>query len=93
MPLPSTWKSSGLKTAGTGDIKTSAGKVKSVILVGTTTAGYVTLDDGGTVLIELRIEAGTAYQCQVWNGGPVDFSTDIGYTVNGANCKAIVFYA
>ena len=93
MALPSTWKSSGLKAAGTGAIKATAGKVKSVILVGTTTAGYVTLDDDGTVLIELRIEAGTAYQCQVWSGGPVDFSTDINYTVNGANVKAIVFYA
>ena len=86
------WKSSGLKEAGTGSIKATPGLVKSVILVGTTTAGYVTLDDNGTILIELRIEAGTANSYASWNGGPVAFSTDINYTVNGTNCKAIVFY-
>ena len=93
MALPSTWKSSGLLEAGSGTLKSTAGKVKSVILVGTTTAGYVTVLNDTTVLVELRIEAGTAYQCQVWSGGPVDFDTSIKYVVNGANCKAIVFLA
>ena len=93
MALPSTWKSSGLLAAGSGTLKATAGKVKSVILLGTTTAGYVTVLNDTTVLIELRVEAGTAYACKTWNGGPVDFDTSIKYVVNGANCKAIVFSA
>lgn len=92
MPLPQNWKSSGLLAAGSGTLKATPGKVKSVILVGTTTAGYVTVLNDTTVLIELRIEAGTAYQMAQWSGGPVSFDTSIKYTVNGANCKAIIFY-